>query len=312
MASSSAQQAPQEPLKYKTWVLKVSIHCEGCKRKVKKTLQRIDGVYTTSIDSQQHRVTVTGNVDVQILIKKLVKTGKHAEVWRERENLKEEEKFSGKVKNEGKEKDPESLNNRTVSPRSKIQAKAARNTVSESEKTEKSSGEEESQQSTKKGKSPEESPAGEDTGETVQRVSEEVDGEGSGSKKKKRKGQRGKNNSTRSVGSTSSDTPACRGFQSQPQDQGASQEGSGLINLNHSLRYPYYLYGAPAYYPTMVYGASYSTMQPSKAPGPFCYAPSLPYTCASAHQEMYGVHQGTTLGSFEIFSDENANGCFIM
>ncbi|PON80348.1 Heavy metal-associated domain containing protein [Parasponia andersonii] len=311
MASSSAQQAPQEPLKYQTWVLKVSIHCEGCKRKVKKTLQRIDGVYTTSIDSQQHRVIVTGNVDVQILIKKLVKTGKHAEVWREKDNLKEKEKFSGKVKNEGKEKDPESLNNRTVSPSSKIQA-SIRNTVSESEKTEKSSGEEESQQSTKNGKSQEESPAGEDNVETVQRVSEEVDGEGSGCKKKKRKGQRGKNNSARSAGSTSSDTPACRGFQPQPQEQVARQESSGLINLNHSLRYPYYLYGPPASYPTMVYGASYSTMHPSKAPGPFCYAPSLPSTCASAHQEMYGVHQGTILGSFEIFSDENANGCFIM
>ncbi|XP_057475725.1 heavy metal-associated isoprenylated plant protein 36-like [Actinidia eriantha] len=70
-----------EPLNYQTWVLKVSIHCEGCKRKVKKVLQSIDGVYTTTIDLQQHKVTVTGNVEAETLIKKLIKAGKHAEVW---------------------------------------------------------------------------------------------------------------------------------------------------------------------------------------------------------------------------------------
>ncbi|KAK1260377.1 hypothetical protein QJS04_geneDACA002142 [Acorus gramineus] len=50
-----------EPLKYQTWVLKVPIHCEGCKRKVKKVLHSIDGVYTTAIDSQLQKVTVTGS-----------------------------------------------------------------------------------------------------------------------------------------------------------------------------------------------------------------------------------------------------------
>ncbi|RVW54635.1 Heavy metal-associated isoprenylated plant protein 36 [Vitis vinifera] len=72
MATSPAQDPPQ-PLKYQTWVLKVSIHCEGCKKKVKKVLHSIDGVYTTVIDSQQHKVTVTGNVDAETLIKKLNK-----------------------------------------------------------------------------------------------------------------------------------------------------------------------------------------------------------------------------------------------
>lgn len=28
---------------FKTWVLRVSIHCEGCKRKIKKLLSKIDG-----------------------------------------------------------------------------------------------------------------------------------------------------------------------------------------------------------------------------------------------------------------------------
>jgi copper chaperone CopZ len=68
----------QEPLNYKTWVLKVSIHCEGCKRKVKKILASIHGVYMTDIDLKQQQVTVTGTVDADTLINKLVKTGKHA------------------------------------------------------------------------------------------------------------------------------------------------------------------------------------------------------------------------------------------
>ncbi|KAF8405952.1 hypothetical protein HHK36_008030 [Tetracentron sinense] len=51
------------------WVLKVSIHCEGSKRNVKKVVQSIDGVilYTTLIDSHKHKVTVTRNVHAETL-----------------------------------------------------------------------------------------------------------------------------------------------------------------------------------------------------------------------------------------------------
>ncbi|OVA03082.1 Heavy metal-associated domain [Macleaya cordata] len=63
--------------------LKVSVNCcEGCKRKVKKLLQSIEGVLKTEIDSSEPKVTVLGNVDPQILIKKLGKSGKQAELIR--------------------------------------------------------------------------------------------------------------------------------------------------------------------------------------------------------------------------------------
>ncbi|KAK1292337.1 hypothetical protein QJS10_CPB17g01922 [Acorus calamus] len=68
-------------LKIQTCVLKVNIHCDGCKQKVKKLLQKIDGVYKTTIDAEQGKVTVSGNVDPATLIKKLNKSGKHAELW---------------------------------------------------------------------------------------------------------------------------------------------------------------------------------------------------------------------------------------
>ncbi|XP_075476258.1 heavy metal-associated isoprenylated plant protein 32-like [Primulina tabacum] len=71
----------EEFLKIQTCVLKVNIHCDGCKQKVKKILQKIDGVYTTNIDSEQGKVTVSGNIDPATLIKKLTKNGKHAEIW---------------------------------------------------------------------------------------------------------------------------------------------------------------------------------------------------------------------------------------
>ncbi|KAI6700917.1 hypothetical protein NL676_015241 [Syzygium grande] len=62
--------------------LKVSVDCcDGCKKKVKKALQRVEGVLKTEINPSQPKVTVLGNVDPRILIKKLARVGKQAEVW---------------------------------------------------------------------------------------------------------------------------------------------------------------------------------------------------------------------------------------
>ncbi|KAF4376009.1 hypothetical protein G4B88_029373 [Cannabis sativa] len=61
--------------------LKVFIHCcDGCRRKIKKVLRSIEGVFGIEIDPMMPKVTVTGNVDPQILIKKLCKAGKQAQV----------------------------------------------------------------------------------------------------------------------------------------------------------------------------------------------------------------------------------------
>ncbi|XP_004293637.1 PREDICTED: copper transport protein ATX1-like [Fragaria vesca subsp. vesca] len=79
MATKPAEEPPGS-LKYQTWVLKVSIHCEGCKKKVKKVLQSIEGVYTITIDSRLHKVTVTGNVEAETLLKKLLRSNKDVEL----------------------------------------------------------------------------------------------------------------------------------------------------------------------------------------------------------------------------------------
>ncbi|KAJ7971814.1 Heavy metal-associated isoprenylated plant protein 36 [Quillaja saponaria] len=66
--------------------LNVSVNCcDGCKRKVKKALRNVEGVLKTEIDPLQPKVTVLGNVDPQILIKKIQKVGKQAFVHRSEE-----------------------------------------------------------------------------------------------------------------------------------------------------------------------------------------------------------------------------------
>lgn len=93
-----------DPPEIQTVALKVSIHCEGCKKKVKKVLQRVEGVGNIDIDSKQNKVTVTGSATADSLIQKLGKYGKQAEIWPETK-VSAAGKVSGEPKEEGKEKD---------------------------------------------------------------------------------------------------------------------------------------------------------------------------------------------------------------
>ncbi|KAI3726428.1 hypothetical protein L1987_66225 [Smallanthus sonchifolius] len=68
-------------LQIKKCALKVNIHCDGCKYKVKKILKKIEGVYSVDVDAEKQKVKVYGNVDSTTLINKLVKSGKYAEIW---------------------------------------------------------------------------------------------------------------------------------------------------------------------------------------------------------------------------------------
>ncbi|PIN26002.1 Copper chaperone [Handroanthus impetiginosus] len=81
-------------LKIQTCVLRVNIHCDGCKQKVKKLLHRIEGVYQVNIDSEQQKVTISGNVDSATLIKKLARAGKHAELWSKKTNQNQKQKLT--------------------------------------------------------------------------------------------------------------------------------------------------------------------------------------------------------------------------
>uniref|UniRef100_A0A0E0DQN6 HMA domain-containing protein n=1 Tax=Oryza meridionalis TaxID=40149 RepID=A0A0E0DQN6_9ORYZ len=74
-----------ESLQCKVLALRVSIHCEECKKKVKKVLQKVEGVYRCDVDGRSNKatVTVTGKVSADTLVRKLRRAGKHAEQWPE-------------------------------------------------------------------------------------------------------------------------------------------------------------------------------------------------------------------------------------
>lgn len=74
-------------------MLRVSIHCEGCKKKVKKVLRHVDGVFRCDIDGRRNRVTVTAskNIDAGMLVARLRKSGKLAEPWPEEPKQEQEQ-----------------------------------------------------------------------------------------------------------------------------------------------------------------------------------------------------------------------------
>ncbi|XP_014508407.1 heavy metal-associated isoprenylated plant protein 36-like [Vigna radiata var. radiata] len=291
-ANSSQALLPSEPLMYQTWFLKVSIHCQGCRRKVKKVLQSIDGVFTTTVDPQQQKVTVTGSVGVETLIRKLEKAGKHAEIWPEnlaagkgnnsnKDKQQQQQKKKKKKNEQGEES--EGKNNQSTT----TNAVATNTTANTSKKkmNEKSCGE--------RGNGESKSSGG---GENESAESENKSGESEGvGKKKKKKGMEK---------SESNGSSACNG--------GAEHSGSsGQVNLSPT-RQQFNLYPETYCYPPLVYLATHNRLCPmGTMGGPSYYVSPLPYMCAGIDHDPYRL-QSTPLVPFEIFSDENANGCCIM
>lgn len=70
----------QQKVGGENFILKTNIHCHGCEKKIRKLLQDIRGVDKFSIDAEQGRITVSGTIDPQTLMKLLRKTGKKSEL----------------------------------------------------------------------------------------------------------------------------------------------------------------------------------------------------------------------------------------
>ncbi|GAB4848663.1 Heavy metal-associated isoprenylated plant protein 23 [Ancistrocladus abbreviatus] len=66
---------------HQTVELKVRMDCDGCELKVKKALSSISGVKSVEISRKQQKVTVTGYVEANKVLKKAKSTGKKAEIW---------------------------------------------------------------------------------------------------------------------------------------------------------------------------------------------------------------------------------------
>ncbi|KAF8409042.1 hypothetical protein HHK36_005114 [Tetracentron sinense] len=61
--------------------MRVHMDCAGCESKIKKALQKIDGVDDIDIDMGMQKVTVTGWADQKKVLKTVRKTGRKAELW---------------------------------------------------------------------------------------------------------------------------------------------------------------------------------------------------------------------------------------
>ncbi|KAG5607371.1 hypothetical protein H5410_028863 [Solanum commersonii] len=66
---------------FHTVELKVRMDCDGCELKVKKTLSSLSGVKSVEINRKQQKVTVTGYVEANKVLKRAKSTGKKAEIW---------------------------------------------------------------------------------------------------------------------------------------------------------------------------------------------------------------------------------------
>lgn len=272
------------------------------------------GVYKINIESQQQKVTVTGNVDGQTLVKKLLKTGKHAELWPEKPpsakekkagkgNEKENDSKSGENSEEEEEQPPPAENGNSnlhvkiSSPRLGGGNGGATVKFMVEQPPGNASGEDKPPPAENKG-----GPAG------------GGGGGGQGGKKKKRKGRKGNNsnNSNNSSGGNNAGPPG----NGAPSSTGLEIPRVGFtqavdqINLGPPMdvyNYP------PSYAPQQAYVVSYNAAHPTVGGAPGYYTPPSPYPYAYGYGQPEDCRaQSQPLDSFEVLSDENPNGCNIV
>ncbi|MBA0703315.1 hypothetical protein Golax_015645 [Gossypium laxum] len=61
-------------------VLRVSMHCHGCARKVEKHISKLDGVTSYKVDLESKRVVVVGDI-IPFEVLESVSKVKNAELW---------------------------------------------------------------------------------------------------------------------------------------------------------------------------------------------------------------------------------------
>ncbi|XVE63053.1 hypothetical protein DITRI_Ditri06bG0168900 [Diplodiscus trichospermus] len=351
--SKDDEENQEPPLKYKTWVLKVSIHCEGCKRKVEKTLRKIDGVYEVSTYLKQQKVTIKANLNVNVdtLIKKLIKKGRHAELWPEKSEQKKQGKSKNKDKQSGQSNSEEACNHNHGGDKEKetvkIEIPVHQDTATKSCENGGATGKDgegcnyvsrahEGGAPCKNGDQQvkqiltlmagNQSPvAGKNGGGGGGGESEGNAGEksGGGSKKKKKKGQKGNANVNSDEGEHSADAgPACIG--SHFTGYGPHGPVPMPSPANHSPPRQYHMYEYPTYYHAPpVYVTRYNTAYPGSSYSSSYYASPPSYSYAYMHPahmseqppsdlDTYSSYSSQPSNSFEIFSDENPNACSIM
>ncbi|XP_074581234.1 heavy metal-associated isoprenylated plant protein 45 [Curcuma longa] len=63
--------------------LKVGMHCKECIKAIKKAIKKIEEIETYRVDTELSKITVTGNVTSEEVMRALQKIGKSATLWTE-------------------------------------------------------------------------------------------------------------------------------------------------------------------------------------------------------------------------------------
>ncbi|XP_041026542.1 heavy metal-associated isoprenylated plant protein 45-like [Juglans microcarpa x Juglans regia] len=61
--------------------LLVHMDCEGCEKRIRRAISKIQGVDSLDIDMDKQKVTVTGYVEQRKVLKVVRRTGRKAEFW---------------------------------------------------------------------------------------------------------------------------------------------------------------------------------------------------------------------------------------
>ncbi|XP_022973781.1 heavy metal-associated isoprenylated plant protein 35-like [Cucurbita maxima] len=297
MAVVCAEAAPQ-PLRAQVWILKVSIHCEGCKRKVKKVLQSIDGVYTTIIDSEQQKVTVTGNVSRETLTKRLARAGKQAEIWPEKPAEKEKQfiKMLATDKGNGQENGISPSTNKASAKKVEFRVSPDKNNRVEQIEKSKNIG-----SSIKKLPAGESPPVANYKGNATghEGYSPDKSGVGQSGEKKKKKGHSGIINGDKSG--------------SNPQNGHGTLNVDPDVDLKNGSPLAQQIYMGPKgyYFPPPTSGLNYYAPHLVKGPELLYHVPPIPFSHSNDQTGNY-EDQAKPQTYLDYFSEENAHGCIIM
>ncbi|KAG2540824.1 hypothetical protein PVAP13_9NG584100 [Panicum virgatum] len=296
-----------------TVVLRVSIHCHGCKKKVRKVLKSVEGVQSVTVDAAQHKVTVTGTVDANTLVQRLHKSGKKGVPWQ----------YCHPPANK-----TEAAPAPEAAPPAQPAGDGGKDAAAKAADKKPEEAVKEPQVESSEKKQPKQEAAGtEKKAEAEPKAEKKAEAEPKAEKKDAAK----KNDKPKDAGKP--EPVAVTSERSLPQP--APPPPAPKYAYEEEYRYPYY---APAPQPVMSYHAaqpsasvSYFAPQPQAAysahqpqPQPMRqWSPSylyVPYPHAAAepyHQDYYsppGMHASPPpmQDSYRIFDDENPNSCSVM
>ncbi|KAL1324310.1 hypothetical protein HN51_034470 [Arachis hypogaea] len=80
--SHSSSKLKKKRKQFQTVEVKVKMDCEGCERKVKKSVEGMKGVTNVEVERKANKVTVQGYVEPSKVVARIGhRTGKRAELW---------------------------------------------------------------------------------------------------------------------------------------------------------------------------------------------------------------------------------------